>query len=275
MIRYKKLTYALKAAVLVAGLSGCAYFKKDLPNTTPPGSPQTARGATLETGAQVLQRNAPAAAMDLYLVGFHPMKDSPEKQIESHHFCRQMNEDFAQCALYDGNTSRANLHGIEYIISENLFNSLPAQEKKYWHPHNYEILSGQLIAPGLPGGVENELMKSKMNSYGKTWHVWNTGHHGLNDAQRLPMGDPMLAWSFNRDGEARTGLIENFEKKTDISVDKTRQDRAILIQYANPQEGVNAIAKKFKGPTRAIPGVVAKEPESPTRAPASVPGKRK
>jgi hypothetical protein len=41
----------------------------------------------------------------------------------------------------------ANLIGIEYILSERLFETLPDDEKPSWHPHNYEILSGQLAAP--------------------------------------------------------------------------------------------------------------------------------
>jgi hypothetical protein len=61
-----------------------------------------------------------------------------------------MNEDFAQCVLFDGNTSDARMNGIEYIISARVFNNLTAAERKYWHPHDYEILSGELIAPGLP-----------------------------------------------------------------------------------------------------------------------------
>ena len=56
--------------------------------------------------------------------------------------------------------------------------TLPEQEKKYWHPHNGEILSGQLVAPDIPHAAEKALMKEKMNSYGKTWHVWNTGYEG-------------------------------------------------------------------------------------------------
>ncbi len=59
-----------------------------------------------------------------------------------------MNEDFAQCVLFDGNTAEANLHGLEYIISEKVYDTLPPVEQSYWHPHNYEILSGQLVAPG-------------------------------------------------------------------------------------------------------------------------------
>ena len=80
--------------------------------------------------------------------------------------------------LFDGNGGNANLNGIEYIISEALFETLPPQERRFWHPHNAEILSGQLVAPGLPAVAETALMKSKMNSYGKTWHLWSTGAPG-------------------------------------------------------------------------------------------------
>ena len=104
----------------------------------------------LEAGAKLLQSKVSFKAFDIYLVGFHPMKDSPHDQMEAHHYCHQINEDFAQCALFDGNTKDAKLNGIEYIISEKLFNTLPEQEKKYWHPHNGEILSGQLVAPDIP-----------------------------------------------------------------------------------------------------------------------------
>ena len=58
-----------------------------------------------------------------------------------------MNQDFAQCALFDGNGRDARLNGVEYIISEKLFETLPHEERQYWHPHNAEILSGQLVAP--------------------------------------------------------------------------------------------------------------------------------
>jgi hypothetical protein len=41
-----------------------------------------------------------------------------------------------------------------------------------------------------------------MNSYGKTWHTWHTGRHDGEPGDALPLGDPKLMWSFNRDGEA-------------------------------------------------------------------------
>lgn len=233
------------ALCLTLSLQSLGFSAEDSkPKVNPEGAAKSTKTNILETGAKVLQGNAPVAGMDIYLVGFHPMKDHPEDQMEAHHFCRQVNEDFAQCALFDGNTKSANLNGIEYIISEKLFNELPKEERKFWHPHNYEVLSGQLIGPGLPDVAEKELMRGKMNSYGKTWHVWNTGHFGKNDAEKLPFGEPMLAWSFNHDGEALPGLVEATEKKFGFKGADKRKNRSDLSKLAKPQEGEDAL--KFK-----------------------------
>ena len=145
---------------------------------TAPGADRTAKTAALETGANLMQAKAPVEKIAMYLNGFHVSKDDPTMQMEAHHYCNQANEDLAQCVLFDGNTAEARMMGIEYIISEKLYNTLPTDEKAYWHPHNYEILSGQLRMPGLPDVAEKEALKGKMNSYGKTWHTWMTGMHG-------------------------------------------------------------------------------------------------
>jgi hypothetical protein len=163
-------------------------------NNTPPksqvqGEADRADTKVLETGANAVQDLTPVKQIGVYLVGFHPMKDDPSHQMEAHHYCNQVNEDFAQCVLFDGNTKQANLNGVEYIVSEKTYGTLPEGERKYWHPHNYEILSGQLVAPGLPDAAEKAFMAKKMNSYGKTFHFWMTDR-----GDQLPMGDPHLAW---------------------------------------------------------------------------------
>lgn len=234
------------------------------PKVEPPGTSKSAKTRTLEAGAKVLQSNAPIGGFDIYLVGFHPIKDHPEQQMEAHHYCHQINEDLAQCVLFDGNTKGANMHGVEYIISEKLFETLPDEEKQYWHPHNAEILSGQLIAPGIPDAAEKSLMKSKMNSYGKTWHFWNTGQEGQL-ADKLPMGKPMLAWSFNRDSEANPGLVERRDKKMDVNTAQKRKDRADLKAAAKPQSGVDELKGKFGRQTQDIPGVIDKKAAATSR----------
>ncbi|MFL5334425.1 MAG: OBAP family protein [Geminicoccaceae bacterium] len=221
------------------------------PETAPPGQPASTATDILAAGAAALQTDAPPDQLDIYLVGFHPMKADPNEQIEAHHFCHQVNEDFAQCALFDGNTAAANLTGIEYIISERLFSTLPDAERQYWHPHNGEILSGQLTAPGLPEVAEKALMRQKINSYGKTWHTWNTSA-----GQKLPLGDPGLAWSFSREGEADPALVSERDRAFGISTAAKRQERQDLVPLARPQSGVDTLQGRFGRPTQPIPGVV-------------------
>jgi hypothetical protein len=227
------------------------------PEATVPGAPKTASTRLLEVGAKVLQHNSPLGPMDIHLVGFHPLKDDPQHQMEAHHFCRQVNEDFAQCVLFDGHRADARLNGIEYIISEQLFNGLPAAEKRFWHPHNAEILSGQLAGPGLPDVAEKALMRKKMNSYGKTWHVWM-------GQDALPLGPAHLAWSFNRDGELQPELLARRDQKLDIDTARKRAERADLATLARPQSGVDVLAEAFPG-GKPIPGVVDAAASAPGR----------
>ncbi|HET6521453.1 MAG TPA: OBAP family protein [Geminicoccaceae bacterium] len=258
MDRSRPLKPGMAVALLPLVVAGCTGAGATGPAASVPGAPKTTTTSVLEAGAIALQRDAPTDGLDIYLVGFHPMKENPSHQVEAHHFCKQVNEDFAQCALYDGNTADANLNGIEYIISERLFENLPEEEKRYWHPHNGEILSGQLVAPGLPEAADHELMKSKMNSYGKTWHTWDTVEGG-GPGGSLPLGEPMLAWSFNRFGEDRPGLIEGRDRRMGIDTAERRRDRRDLVPLARPQSGVDALKGRFQRPTQPIPGVADKD----------------
>jgi hypothetical protein len=201
-----------------------------------------------------MQAKAPVEQIGMYLVGFHPSKADPHMQMESHHYCDQVNQDFAQCVLYDGNTGDARLHGVEYIISEKLYATLPVEEQPFWHPHNFEILSGQLRMPGLPDVAESEALKTKMNSYGKTWHFWKTGVFG-EKADALPLGPPHLAWSFNHDGEEKPGLIQARDTRMDLDTADARRTRADWASLARPQAGVEAIASKFPQAKGAPAGV--------------------
>jgi len=41
--------------------------------------------------------------------------------------------------MYFYHVSCLNLAGIEYIVSERLFESLDPEEQKLWHSHDYEV----------------------------------------------------------------------------------------------------------------------------------------
>jgi len=229
------------------------------PSPMPPaGEGRSLWRQTLEAGAALLQDMTPLKDFDIYVVGLHCAKHEPEMQMEAHHFCRQVNQDLLQCVIFDGNTKDANLIGIEYIISERLFGTLPEDERPYWHPHNFEILSGQLSAPGLPEVAERAFMEQLVNSYGKTWHTWHTGRHDGHGepGHPLPMGDAKLMWSFNRDGEADERLKTDLETAMGIDEVAKREKRAPLAEKARPQHGVDTMAGEFSGPTRPLRGVV-------------------
>jgi hypothetical protein len=202
----------------------------------------------------VLQSKAPIEQISMHLNGFHAAKDDPAMVMESDHYCNQVNQDFAQCALFDGDGKDARLHGVEYIISEKLYSRLPPEEKLYWHPHNFEVLSGELVMPGLPPTVEKQALKDKINSYGKTWHFWKTGVHG-EQPDPLPYGPPHLAWSFNHDGEVPTELLRSRDKRRNTDTAQRRQHRADLASLAKPQGGVDALAGKFPHAAGAPVGV--------------------
>ena len=222
---------------------------------SPVGGARSTWRATLEAGAAILQDATPLKDFDIYVAGLHCAKHEPGMQMEAHHFCRQVNQDFLQCTIFDGNTKDANLIGIEYIISERVFDSLPDDEKPYWHPHNYEILSGQLCAPGLPDVAERAFLRELMNSYGKTWHTWHTGRHDGSPGDRLPLGDAKLMWSFDRDGEADESLKRDFQRHMRFDEAAKREQRQAFVELAHPQRGVDEMAGEFTD-TTPIPGVV-------------------
>jgi hypothetical protein len=215
------------------------------PPVAPAGGGRSAWRTALEAGAALLQDMTPLKDFDIYVAGLHCARHDAGMQMEAHHFCRQVNQDLLQCVIFDANTKDANLIGIEYIISERLFETLPEDERPSWHPHNYEILSGQLVAPGLPEVAERAFMKELMNSYGKTWHTWHTGRHDGEPGDRLPLGDAMLMWSFNRDGEADERLKRDFTQAMHVDEAGTREHRSGLREQAHPQQGVDTMAGEF------------------------------
>ena len=247
---------AARLLVLGAGLAltavSTACSREDTPPSNPgapPGSSKQLDTKVLEKGAEALQSLAPVRALDHYLNGFHVMKDDPSLHMEAHHYCKNLNEEFTQCVIFDGNTGTSNLIGLEYIISERLFDALAADEKPSWHPHNYEILSGQLVLPGVPAVAEQAALEKKLNSYGKTWHVWDTGHAGHPAAHSLPVGKPLLAWSYNRDGELPTALVAERDRRMNIDTGEKRAQRAAMAARARPQQGVDALKDKLSGTT--------------------------
>jgi hypothetical protein len=192
-------------------------------NVASPGAEKTGKSGLLETGAALLQNKEPLKTLDMYLDGFHFYSGDPSGQMEAHHYCGKLNEELIQCVIFDGNKKDAKIMGVEYILSERLFRTLPAGERELWHSHRYEVKSGALVAPGIPDKAEHELMEQLVSTYGKTWHTWHT------DRQKdLPTGIPHPMMGFTKDGQLRPELIADRDRRFDLSTEKKKQQRADL-----------------------------------------------
>lgn len=147
--------------------------------------------------AQNGQARLPVEQLQIYVDGFHNYKHDTslpaekQKQMRVTHYCQAVNADLIQCVIYDGNTKSARLIGVEHIISDKSFQSLPAAEKKYWHPHDGEVDSGMLDLPGMPEDQKKTTLQMIRSTHGKTWHVWDTSKDSI------PMGTPNLMWAID------------------------------------------------------------------------------
>lgn len=194
-----------------------------------PGAEPSTKSKALGLGAEVLQKKRPIDAVSMYLNGFHFYADDMGRQIEAHHYCAHVTEDFFQCVIYDANGDGARLIGIEYIVSERLFRTLPEDEKPLWHSHRHETTSGELIMPGIPGGVEHAAIADLVTTYGKTWHTWQTDRHAS-----LPLGIPQLMMGFTQDGQLKPELLQDRDRRFGVSKAEIGRSRADLLAGAPP-----------------------------------------
>jgi hypothetical protein len=108
----------------------------------------------------------PIGDIHAHVCGIHFYNGDLSRQVIAEHYCAHLSDEVLQCIIYDSNKPGARLIGIEYIVSAKIFESLPAEEKKLWHSHNYEVKSGVLTAPGMADAAEKDLMKVLIGTYG-------------------------------------------------------------------------------------------------------------
>lgn len=186
----------LSPAALLGGV-GVVMLALLLANKTAPGthSAHPARPAPSAVAG-------PLGAIHAHVCGFHFQSGDLKRALRVEHYCSHVNPDVFQCVIYDSDQANARLIGVEYIISEALFRALPAAEKPLWHSHRYEVMSGLLTAPGVPAATEYALMKELVNTYGKTWHLWQ-----VDRGDPLPLGLPKLMMGFTADGQADPAMV--------------------------------------------------------------------
>ncbi|KAH9618209.1 hypothetical protein KSS87_010875 [Heliosperma pusillum] len=202
---------------------------------TVPGKEMTVGQQMLDKGAQIMQSLKPIGKISQHVCTFALYSHDMTRQIETHHYLSRVNQDFWQCAVFDSDdptTSR--LIGVEYIVSDATFESLPPEEQKLWHSHEYEIKSGLWINPGLPGLIENAELQTMAKTFGKFWCTWQ-----VDRGDKLPLGAPALMVSPQSESTVSEEVVKKRDDKYQISSQKLMSSRTdiksseILISYAD------------------------------------------
>lgn len=113
----------------------------------------------LETAAGATQDFTPTKSICAFLNAFHIYDRDRERSVESFHYCAHQSKDLRQCLIYDSAEKDARLIGVEYMIPIARFETLPADEKHYWHSHVHEVKSGLLHMP-KPAGVPSAIWEA-------------------------------------------------------------------------------------------------------------------
>lgn len=124
----------------------------------------------------------------LAFTGVHLLKDNPKEAQVAYHFCKPVSDEVNQCVLYDGTGPDAKLIGIEYLVSDAIYQKMPAEEKVYWHDHKHEVDAGLLKSLTQSGDEEEKTMQAVRPLWGKVYHTWTEG-------KVYPVGPPKLYWS--------------------------------------------------------------------------------
>jgi len=129
------------------------------------------------------------------------------------------------------------------MITSKIFDTLPAEEKKYWHTHNFEVKSGMLVMPQPKTSpapsiawekIEDAQMQSLTNFYGKTYHLWQ-----VDRGDPIPLGEPSLMGSFTKEAQLPTELVDDLKKRDkELGVDtESKRSRREHIVEADLSEG--------------------------------------
>ncbi|KAK4487583.1 hypothetical protein RD792_005765 [Penstemon davidsonii] len=188
--------------------------------SVPPGKPMTMGQHVIDKCAQLIQSLKPINKMSQHVCTFAIYSHDMNRQIETHHYATRLNQDFIQCAVYDSDQSSSRLIGVEYIISDRIFETLPPEEQKLWHSHAYEIGSGLWVNPRVPEMIQRSELKDLAQTYGKFWCTWQ-----VDRGDRLPLGAPALMMSPQMSMAVKSELIKKRDERYNISSHELERKR--------------------------------------------------
>jgi len=111
------------------------------PDPTPAKGPDPTPGKPMSVGQHVIDKSAmmvqsldPIKQMSQHVCSFAIYSHDMSRQIETHHYCSRLHQNFIQCAVYDSDESKARLLGLLFFsLSVSIaFTSLNCFASKYY-----------------------------------------------------------------------------------------------------------------------------------------------
>jgi hypothetical protein len=171
---------------------------------------------------------APLQVPREFFNGIHVAKDDPTMQMEAQHYCSPLKSGMFQCILFDSTGPESKIIGIEYIVSDDVYKTLKEGEKKFWHPHPFEVLGGGLIAPDMTIAKEKEFMGTIMNTWGKTFHTWDPA------TTAIPLGEPRLMWAVTGPGQVDQKLLRERDQTFHVNTSEISARRVKEFGFELP-----------------------------------------
>ena len=135
-------------------------------------------GSEKDPGATAVRPTAPIAEelhRPLTFAGAHVRKYPSGTARVTYHDSKVLGEPVCQCLLYDGPGPDARLIGVEYLVSDEVYRRMPAEERLYWHAHRCEIDAGRLSCPSRSDAVEEATLAKVRALWGKVYPTWVSG----------------------------------------------------------------------------------------------------
>jgi hypothetical protein len=218
----------LAALVLACAAALAACDRTPTPKTATPTP-----GSLIEPVAGHPQPHRPVDGLVAHLDGFQFRNGDLQAQQRAQHYCGQVGEEVLQCATFDGTGAQSKLVGVQYVISERLFEGLPDDEKPYWHSQVHPVKAGTLVAPGLPDDADHALASRLVRTYAKAWRLWPDGR------APVPVGVPQLMMAFTEDGQLDPVLLAERDRELGLANAEKRRQRAD-IPASPPAPGADA-----------------------------------
>lgn len=112
--------------------------------------------------------------------------DDPKLHAVIHHHCKAYEDNTLICLMFhSGMKDQDKPIGFEYIITTEQFNSLPENEKRYWHYHKTEVPRAQATFPDLTAEEAAKILPAINETYGKVVYFQKP-------EDKFPLGEPYV-----------------------------------------------------------------------------------